>query len=120
MALEGSAGFGLGTLSFKLASFTCARRSTIFIVLTLFKKLASFQSLSGRTIKGVSFSIVAKSLFGKDTFFGAGTFLSFFQRFKMRFDAAIPAGQIIFDAAVFAVGYRSFNCCLGVFFMSVN
>ena len=120
MALEGSAGFGLRTLLFKLASVTYAARSNIFVVLTLFKKLASFKGLSGRTGKSISFSIVAKSFFGKDTFFGAGTFLSFFQRFKMRLDASIPAGQIIFDAAVFAVGYHRFNGCLGVVFMSVN
>jgi hypothetical protein len=89
-------------------------------VLTLLKKLASFQALSGRTGKSVSFSVVGKSFFGKDTFFRSGTFLSFFQRCKMCLDASIPAGQIIFDTAVFAVGYRRFNCCLSVFFMHVN
>ena len=120
MALESSTGFGFRTLFFKSASVTCGLRSNIFIVLTLFKKLASFQALSSRTGKGVSLSIVGKSFFGKDTFFGAGTFLSFFQRFKMCLDAAVPAGQIIFDAAVFAVGYRRFNCCLSVFFMAVD
>ena len=69
MALEGSTGFGLRALLFKLASVTCARRCNIFIVLTLFKKLASFQDLAGRTEKGVCFSIVGKRFFGKDTFF---------------------------------------------------
>ena len=77
MALKRSTGFGLGTLLFKLTTVTCACRSNIFIVLTLFIKLASFQALAGRTGKGVSFSIVAKIFFGKDTFFGAGTFFEF-------------------------------------------
>ncbi len=80
MALEGSTGFGLRTLLFKLATVTCVRRSNIFIVLTLFKKLAPFQALAGRTGKGVSFSMVGESFFGEDTFFRAGAFLSLLQR----------------------------------------
>ena len=80
MTLVGSTGFSLRTLLFKLASVTCACRGNIFIVLTLFKKLAPFQRFAGRTAKGISLSIVGKSFFGKDTFFGAGAFLSFFQR----------------------------------------
>ena len=80
MALEGSAGFGLRTLPFKLAFVTCTRRSNIFIVLTLFKKLTPFQGLPGWTGKSVSFSVVGESFFGKDTLLGAGAFLSFFQR----------------------------------------
>ena len=120
MALESSTGFGLCTLFFKSASVTYGRRSNIFIVLTFLKKLAFLQALPGRTGKGIRFSIVGECFFGKDTLFGAGAFLSFLQRFKMGLDAAILAGQIIFDAAVFAVGYRSFNCCLGVFLMGVD
>ena len=80
MALKASTGFGFGTLHFKLALVTCARRSNIFIMLALFKKLAPFQGLAGRTGKSVSFGIVGKSFFGKDTFFGAGPFLSLLQR----------------------------------------
>jgi hypothetical protein len=38
----------------------------------------------------------------------------------MGLDASIPAGQIISDAPVFAVGYRRFNGCLGVAFMGVD
>ncbi|CAB1058571.1 hypothetical protein D1BOALGB6SA_3327, partial [Olavius sp. associated proteobacterium Delta 1] len=38
------------------ATVTCARSSNIFIGLTLFKKLASFQGLAGRAGKGISFN----------------------------------------------------------------
>ena len=76
MALKRSTGFGLRTLLFKLTTLTRACSSNIFIVLTLFIKPAFFQSLTGRTSKGVSFSVVGKSFLGKDTFFRSGTFLS--------------------------------------------
>ena len=89
-------------------------------MLTLFIKSASFQALTGRTSKGVSFSVVGESFFGKDDFFATGTLLALFQRIKMCLYATIPAGQIIFDAPVFAVSYRSFNCGLGVVFVVVD
>jgi len=60
MAFESTAGFGLRTLLFKLATVAGARSGNIFIVLTLFKKLASFQGMAGRTSKGISISIGVK------------------------------------------------------------
>jgi len=45
MAFESTAGFGLRTLLFKLATIAGARSGNIFLVLTLFKKPAPFQSL---------------------------------------------------------------------------
>ena len=83
MALEGSTGFGLGTLRFKVATLAGARGRNILIVLTLFIKIASFQSLAGWTDKGVGFSVIAESLFVKDTLFRAGTVLRFLQRCEM-------------------------------------
>ena len=80
MALEGTAGFGLRTLLFKLATVAGARSGNVFIVLTLFKEFAPFQRLTGWTGKGVSISIVGKRFFRKNTFFRAGAFLSLLQR----------------------------------------
>jgi hypothetical protein len=67
MALEGSTGFGLGTLRFKLATVAGTRGRNILIVLSLFIKIASFQGLAGRTGKGVGFSMIGESLLSKDT-----------------------------------------------------
>jgi len=69
MAFESMAGFGLCTLLFKLATVAGARSGNIFIVLTLFKELAPFQSLASWTAKGVSIIIVGKRFFRENTFF---------------------------------------------------
>jgi len=68
MALEGSTGFGLSALRLESATVTCARSSNIFIGLTLFKKLASFQGLAGRAGKGISFNIKVKASLAKIPF----------------------------------------------------
>ena len=120
MAFKRSTGSGLSALLFKLATVTRTLWGDILIVLALFIVVASFEHLAGRTSKCVIVRVIDEVLLGKDTFFRAGAFLCFFQRCKMCLDVSIPAGQIVLDAPVFTVGYRRFNFCLGILFMSVN